>query len=315
MSIKTNILLETGTNELEIVEFIINFEEGGVARSQSFAINVAKVREIIKLPDLTKMPRMPQSLKGVFNLRGQIISAFDLRHFLYNQPNNELTAKLIISEFNKIKVGFIVNDVRRIHRISWKEIVSPDTLHDFDPEYSTTVGLIRIEDRQVLMLDVEKILAEIDPASAIDNTQSSITFTDKPIVLTVEDSVVIRKMITDRLNKAGFEIISKNDGEEAWKFLQDIETRVSAGEPIDKIINLVITDIEMPRMDGYTLTRNIKNSTVLSLLPVIIFSSIVSQDILHKGTSVGADAQLTKPQIGELLETIRTIMNNKHEKK
>lgn len=311
MASNNNILLETGTNELEIVEFILKYEDRNSNMiTQSFGINVAKVREIIRMPQLTKMPSQPETIYGVFNLRGSIIPALDLCKYLYQFGNSTMNNKMIIAEFNKLKVGFIVNDVQRIHRISWNDIVSPENMHDFDSDKSSIVGIItNSENRHILMLDVEKIVADIDPSSAIDMTQKTIKFDSKPIAITAEDSTTIRKMISDRLNSAGFEIQSFKNGLQAWEYLQDISQRVAKGESLQKLANVIITDIEMPIMDGYSLTKNIKSDPVLSHLPVVIFSSIISEDVLHKGKSVGADAQLTKPQITELLDVVRILID------
>jgi two-component system chemotaxis response regulator CheV len=309
MSVKTNILLESGTNELEIVEFIIGFNDrAGRPKKQSYGVNVAKVREIIRMPDLTYMPSLPDMVCGVFNLRGHVIPAVDLGKFLYGIEEDFDKKKMLIAEFNKVQVGFIVEDVQRIHRISWKQIMSPDTMEEFNPEKSTVVGLINFEDRHILMLDVEKIVADIDPASAMDASNQEKFFDHKPIAVTAEDSSLIRKLITERLKKAGFEIISFRDGESAWNKMREISQSVANGANLEDLVNVVITDIEMPGMDGYTLTKHIKNDDKLKKLPVVIFSSIVSDDILHKGQSVGADAQMTKPQIGELLDVVRTLI-------
>ncbi len=309
MSVNTNILLESGTNELEIVEFILGFNDRvGRSKKQSFGVNVAKVREIIRMPELTYMPSLPEMVCGVFNLRGHVIPAVDLSKFLYGIDEDFDNKKMIIAEFNKIQVGFIVEDVQRIHRISWDQIMSPDTMEEFNPEKSTVVGLVNFEDRHILMLDVEKIVADIDPASAMDSSEQDQLFEHKPIAITAEDSSLIRKLITERLKKAGFEIISFRDGQSAWKKMSEISTAVAEGTPLNELVNVVITDIEMPGMDGYTLTKYIKTDDKLKNLPVVIFSSIVSDDILHKGKSVGADAQMTKPQIGELLDVVRVLI-------
>ncbi len=309
MSVSTNILLESGTNELEIVEFILGYKDrAGRQKQQSYGVNVAKVREIIRMPNLTQMPSLPDMICGVFNLRGHVIPAVDLAKFLYGIEEDFDKKKMIIAEFNKVQVGFIVDDVQRIHRISWKQIMSPDTMEEFNPEKSTVVGLINFEDRHILMLDVEKIVADIDPASAMDSSNQEKFFDHKPIAITAEDSALIRKLITERLKKAGFEIVSFRDGESAWNKMQEISSQVANGARLDDLVNVVITDIEMPGMDGYTLTKFIKSDDKLKKLPVVIFSSIVSDDILHKGKSVGADAQMTKPQIGELLDVVRTLI-------
>ena len=309
MGMETNILLESGTNELEIVEFRLNsINSQGLATVQSFGINVAKVREIVRMPQITKLPNLPPSVLGLFTLRNKLIPALDLNNYLFRQPNNAENRKMIIAEFNKMACGFIVNDVHRIHRISWAQIEAPDTLNELNSSDSTVVGIIKFEDRNVLMIDIEKIIADIDPNSAIDGVIEILTVTGKPIAVTAEDSATIRKMITDKLNLAGFEIVSFNDGEAAWNYLNELSKTCKNINELHNKVNVIITDIEMPKMDGYTLTKNIKGDSLLSQIPVVIFSSIVSQDVLHKGKSVGADAQLTKPQIGILIETIRELL-------
>lgn len=309
MGMETNILLESGTNELEIVEFRLNsINSQGLATVQSFGINVAKVREIVRMPQITKLPNLPPSVLGLFTLRNKLIPALDLNNYLFRQPNNAENRKMIIAEFNKMACGFIVNDVHRIHRISWAQIEAPDTLNELNSSDSTVVGIIKFEDRNVLMIDIEKIIADIDPNSAIDGVIEIPTVTGKPIAVTAEDSATIRKMITDKLNLAGFEIVSFNDGEAAWNYLNELSKTCKNINELHNKVNVIITDIEMPKMDGYTLTKSIKGDSLLSQIPVVIFSSIVSQDVLHKGKSVGADAQLTKPQIGILIETIRELL-------
>ncbi|MDQ1267161.1 MAG: two-component system, chemotaxis family, chemotaxis protein CheV, partial [Bacteroidota bacterium] len=237
MAAKTNILLETGTNELEVVEFILNFKDRqGTTASQSFGINVAKVREIIRMPALTKLPKLHDVVCGIFNLRGHIIPSIDLCKYLYQSSEIDSGNKMIITEFNKIRAGFIVNDVHRIHRISWSDITTPEMIHDLDPEKSCIVGLIKFEGRNILMLDVEKIVADIDPASAIDKSSIPVHFKDKPIAFTAEDSPTIRRMISDRLNSAGFEIVSFKDGLEAWERMQEISSLISGGDNYKKYL-------------------------------------------------------------------------------
>lgn len=311
MATNTNILLESGTNELEVVEFIIKYhDEADIEHQQSFGINVAKVREIIRMPKLTKLPNLPDMVYGVFSLRGSIIPALDLGKYLYDYKNPLKAQKMIIAEFNKLRIGLIVNDVQRIHRISWANIISPDTMQDFDSDKSSIVGIINNGDKNILMLDIEKIVADIDPLSAIDNSKGKEVFKTKPKAITAEDSVTIRRMITERLKLAGFEIESYNNGNDAWVRLNEISKTVAKGEKLSDYCDIVITDIEMPEMDGYSLTKNIKSDSNLAGLPVVIFSSIISEDVLHKGRSVGANAQLSKPQIGELLDTVRILIGD-----
>ena len=311
---KTNILLETGTNEFEVVEFEVDYiKSNGAKVKQSFGVNVAKVREIIRMPPLTKMPNLPDVVCGVFRLRGDIYPAVDLCKFLYNQEIVNKTVKMIIAEFNNLKVGFIVNGVKRIHRITWSQIVSADSMQEFSTDSSTSIiGLFQLESHNVLMLDVEKIVADISPNSAIDDGEKEFEAVENdPIVVTAEDSAVIRRMISEKMNIAGFKLDSYNDGLSCWQRMQEIAKEAENGTPLESMCQIVITDIEMPGMDGYTLTKNIKMHHILKEIPVVLFSSIITSDLMHKGKSVGADAQMTKPQIGELLQVVKALIDDK----
>jgi two-component system chemotaxis response regulator CheV len=304
MAVETNILLQSGTNEFEIVEFEISYTKSGKEYHQYFGINVAKVREIIRMPKLTQLPNLPEFVYGVFNLRGSIIPALDLTNFMFGFENTFKDRKMIISEFNRVKVGLIVKDVRRIHRISWKQIVSPEVVQQWDVDQSTIVGIINMDDRQILMLDVEKIVADIDPKSALSSSFEGKLFDNKPKVVIAEDSMMINKMITNKLNESGMDVKSFKDGESAWNYIDEMVNDTENEVQLD----LVITDIEMPKMDGYSLTKKIKSNERLKKVPVLIFSSIISKDILHKGESVGADAQLSKPDLDELINISRDLL-------
>ncbi len=310
MAKHTNILLESGTNELEVIEFVIEYpDHDGTFISQSFGINVAKVREIIKMPELTALPNMPASTVGIFNLRGYIVPVIDLGNWLYQFENITPERKLIVAEFNNMRLGFVVNDVRRIYRFSWKQVESPDALTDFGADNTSIIGIIKSEDKNILMVDVEKIIAEINPQLGLEQVADvhhldGVNYT----ILMAEDSPTIRKMIQDRLKVASYNVVSCHDGLTAWETLSSYADRAKQGEDLKKMVNLVITDIEMPQLDGHALTKNIKSHPVLSSLPVIIFSSLVSDDLFHKGEAVGADAQLTKPKISLLLDTVLDLM-------
>lgn len=309
MAESTNILLKTGTNELELIEFILHHDgRGDEVVSQSYGINVTKVREILRMPQLTILPNLPETVCGIFEIRGEIIPAIDLQKALYKKQNTEEDRKMIVSEFNKMKIGFIVSDVNRIHRLSWNDIQSPETMQDFNhAKDSSVVGFIEHEKGQILMLDVEKIVADIDPTSAIGGGENTKGFKKQLKVLTIDDSAVVRKMIHSRLAKAGFEILEFNDGFAAFEKMQEIADAVKSGDKVEQHVDVVVSDIEMPKMDGYSFTKNVRQISEFDRLPIILFSSMINNDILHKGQSVGATAQLSKPQIGELLETIRRI--------
>ncbi len=216
-------MLETGTNELEIVEFNLSYKDKqGIEKSQSYGVNVSKVREIIRMPKITEIPNMPNSIKGVFVLRERIIPAIDLCSYLYGQSDLTNESKMIITEFNKLQTGLIVSNVSRIHRMSWNKIINPDIVQDYDPEKNSIVGIIQLNESQILMLDVEKIIADIEPNSAIDSGGKDLAFSKEIKAITAEDSAIVRKMIESRLKAAGMKQESFHNGLDAWKRLQEI---------------------------------------------------------------------------------------------
>jgi two-component system chemotaxis response regulator CheV len=296
----------------EIIEFTIDYpDKNGQLKKQYFGISVAKILSIIEIPRLTRLPNMHSSIYGVFRLRESIIPALDLSKNLYGVKNQGASQKMIITDFNKMKLGLIVNEVKSIHHVKWSDIDTPDSLNDIDHQQSSFVGVLKFDDRNLLMLDLEKIIFDIDPSKAIANIGDQKRIVDwNPIAVTADDSSTIRKLIGDRLTKAGFVIKSFNDGEQAWNYLQEIATTTENGKKTSDFVNIVITDIEMPKLNGYALTERIKKDPQLGKIPVIIFSSIISPENMQKGINAGADAQLTKPQIGELIETITSLIRN-----
>ena len=309
MGMETNILLESGTNELEIVEFRLNsVNSQGLATVQSFGINVAKVREIVRMPQITKLPNLPPSVLGLFTLRNKLIPALDLNNYLFRQPNNAENRKMIIAEFNKMACGFIVNDVHRIHRISWAQIEAPDTLNELNSSDSTVVGIIKFEDRNVLMIDIEKIIADIDPNSAIDGVIEIPTVVGKPIAVTAEDSATIRKMITDKLNLAGFEIVSFNDGEAAWNYLNELSKTCKNINELHNKVNVIITDIEMPKMDGLEFIKSVRTEDKFKNLPVIALTSLDDEEHRQIALAAGFDYYEIKLKEQELMKTVKKIL-------
>lgn len=307
---QTNILLESGTNELEVIVFTIDVEKAGKKTTNYYGINASKVREIIRIPEITGIPNQSTYMKGLFKLRNKVIPVVDLIEFLFNRKSDYKKCKMIITEFNKMQIGFIVDNVLRINRFSWKDVDAPDLINNFDSNSSVVTGIIRAEDRNILMVDFEKIIADINPRLGIEEHVKASDFSGKDFtIVTAEDSATIRKMILDRLKIDKYNTVSFNNGQETWKHLSSVaEKHKNEDKDIFNSINLIITDIEMPQMDGLALTKKIKEHEILYKVPVIIFSSLVSEDLMHKGKSVGADAQLTKPKIGILLDTIKKLL-------
>ncbi len=297
----TNILLESGTGEVEVIEFIVD--------GNHYAINVVKVKEVIQMPKngLTKLPDPKPEIAGLILCRDEIITLVDLKYIITKKITRNVGDKIIICEFNKIKVSFNIDDVVGVHRIKWSEIRKPDDLS----ENSLAVGNILLDGKVLIMLDFEKIVTDICPSSGISEDRLvEVEYKDRSAVKLVlaDDSALIRRLLKDTLTKAGFKNLRIfDDGKQALDFLKGLAE--DKGEDFNKYAQILITDIEMPQMDGLTLTRKIKEDLVLNKLPVVIFSSLITEELRHKGESVKADAQLSKPEINELVDTIDKLLN------
>jgi two-component system, chemotaxis family, chemotaxis protein CheV len=289
-----NILLESGTGEVEILEFVIN--------DKFYAINVIKVKEVIESGKITKMPETHPAIDGLILCRGEIITLIDLKYILEKQKNTDIKSKTIICEFNKLKVAFKIDNIVGVHRIGWDRITKPDDVS----VNSLVIGNILIGEKIILMLDFEKIVTDINPATGISEDKIvNVEYKDRTHVriALADDSALIRKLLKETLTKAGYSNLRIfDDGKQALDYLENIaETK---GERFRDEVQVLVTDIEMPQMDGHTLTRKIKEHNILRKLPVIIFSSLITGELRHKGESVGADAQLSKPEINELVAVI-----------
>lgn len=307
---QTNILLESGTNELEIVEFYIN-EPGYQGH---YGVNVAKVVEIIRTQPVTAMPQMRHpSVMGAFSHRdGKVIPLVDLAKYLDKESLPAGEPKIIVTEFNKIVTGFQVSGVNRIHRLSWNDVEEPGQFLQNMSRNSVT-GVVRLEGKVVFLLDMEKIVADIDPDLAIklDDLSEELLEKDRTYtILHADDSGNVRSLVKRLLEENGrFRILQCTNGEDAWQMLANIKRKAAeGGPPVWSEVQAVISDIEMPRMDGLTLCRKIKEDPELRILPVALFSSIVSQSLEHKGQSVGANAQFAKPDLRTLSEKVLRLI-------
>lgn len=296
-----NILLESGTGELEIIEFVAN--------GNHYVINVVKVKEVIAMPKdgLTTLPDPKPEIAGLILCRDEILTLVDLKYILSKKHTKELGDKVIVCEFNKIKVSFNIDDIVGVHRIKWSEIRKPDDLS----ENSLAVGNILLNGKVLIMLDFEKIVTDICPSVGISEDRLfEVNYKDRSDIKVVlaDDSALIRKLLKETLTKAGFKNLRIfDDGQQALDFLKGLAEK--HGDQFKKYVEILITDIEMPQLDGLTLTRKIKEDEILRKLPVIIFSSLITQELKHKGESVKADAQLSKPEVSQLVDTIDKLLS------
>ncbi|MBY0120893.1 chemotaxis protein [Bacillus sp. S/N-304-OC-R1] len=293
MEHKKGILLESGTNELEIVEFGIG--------SNKFGINVIKVKEIINPVPVIQVPHAHKNVEGIIELRGEVLPVVNVAAALgFSASSNPQNDKFIVAEFNKQKIVFHVHSVTQIHRISWDQIEKPSEMYQ-GPE-SQIIGVIKLNGEMILLLDFEKIVVEINPETGINIQQvqklGKRERSAKRLVV-AEDSPLLRKLLHDTLKEAGFQYIEFfENGRDALNYLEGL---AQSGKNIADEVQLIVTDIEMPQMDGHHLTKRIKSNSEFSKIPVIIFSSLITDDLRHKGQMVGADAQVSKPEIAELV--------------
>jgi two-component system, chemotaxis family, chemotaxis protein CheV len=293
MESNNGILLESGTNELEIVEFTV----GG----NQFGINVIKVKEIINPLPVVQIPRSHKNVEGIIELRGEVLPVINVAETLgLAAGGSQETDKYIVAEFNQQKVVFHVQNVTQIHRISWDKIEKPSEL--YQGAESQIIGVVKINGGMVLLLDFERIVVDINPESGI-NVQMVQKLGERERstkkLIVAEDSPLLRKLLHDTLAEAGFQYVEFfENGRDVLEYLQKLEDE---GRNLKEEVQLVITDIEMPQMDGHHLTKRIKSSQSFGELPVIIFSSLITNDLRHKGQMVGADAQVSKPEIAELV--------------
>lgn len=298
---KKEILLETGTNELEILEFCIDELVDGKPVRSHFGVNVAKVMQVIESPDLEPPESAPhECYLGTIPLRGHILPVVDLAIWLGMDRQPGRDDVVIVTEFSQSVTGFLVSGVTQIHRVGWQEVIPPQgLLGSLDAD--TIIGLVDIEDHFIQLLDLEHILSDLEPSEAIEAWTLDVHAEGAPKALIADDSATIRAMLKNNLEAANFVTRVVNTGEAALEELQSIREKAAAeGKPITDFVDIVISDIEMPRMDGFTLTKNIKEDGVLSGLPVILYSSIITDELRHKGDSVKADAQISKPDMDQM---------------
>ncbi len=298
----TKILLENGTNELEVLEFTL----GGY----SYGINVAKIREIIPYQPVTPVPNSHPSIEGIFMPRDTMITAIDLTNCL-GRGESEQSGLFIITNFNQLDIAFHVEAVLGIHRVSWRNIIKPDITIS-TPDESVATGIIKQNGKLIIVLDFEKIVSDINPETGLKVSEISSmgnrARSNVPILI-AEDSILLNKLIVDSLKAAGYDnLIHTENGQKAY----DIICQCKEEGSLKEHVRCIITDIEMPEMDGHRLTKLVKEDDETKDIPVIIFSSLVNEDMKRKGSALGADAQLSKPEIGRLVKIVDELVAERH---
>ncbi len=302
--VETGILLEAGTNEAEVLVFRV--------RGKRFGVNVAKVREVIPIEQVTEMPMAHPAVDGLVDIRASVVPLVNLERYLFKSvanPENAAKESLMLLEFNNRQTAFRVEGIERIFRVSWKDTLPAPQLGE---EASPVTAILRQKQGLVPLLDFESIVDMIGigcghaPIDNMPNVESKLR-AHMPIVF-ADDSRLICEMIKDALIKAGFTSLKGfADGKEAWDYLEPL-TEDTTPEEFRKKVACVITDVEMPRMDGLSFTKAIRQNPIMSDIPVIVFSSIATKDNDKKRKQVGATSQVAKPDYEKLVETVAEVL-------
>lgn len=304
-----------GTNKLEILMFSLG-KDVRTGREETFGINVFKVREVMRVPEITHAPDVPPAVEGMVSLRGSMIPVINLAKFCSIEPETPPEI-LIITEYNRFTQAVLVHSVESILRLEWTQVkVPPPMMANRMGGLITAVTQLS-DQRIVMILDVEKVLADTadfgnDPAmyEGIEVLESDAT------ILFADDSAVARKQIQTTLDKAGLRHMSAKNGKEAWHMLDDMANRAKRNNvPVTDYIAAVLTDVEMPEMDGYVLTKRIKNDPRFSEVPVVMHSSLSAEANKAIGHAVGADVYVSKFDPTELVGVFRQIVEKYEEKK
>ena len=296
---KKGILLETGTNEFEIVEFSIG--------QVNYGINVAKVREVITRTPVTNMPQAHPYIDGLFTLRGKAIPLVNLPRCLNVETNAE-PKNIIVTEINNYNIGFLVENVSRIHRISWKDMEPAPEVGD----QSRVVGIIKMEDRIVLLLDFETIIAEINPEinaklTTYEDANEDVRSKRSDVhVVVAEDSPMLRDLLVTTLHESGYRYVRDfGNGQDAWEYLQGLAQK---GGQISSHVGIIVSDVEMPKMDGHRLLKLVRADERLGEVPLVLFSSLISDEMRIKGEQLGASGQIAKPEINQLIGLLDNLV-------
>lgn len=300
MNANAEILLESGTNELAILEFTI--------QGNLYGINVAKVKEIMKYCPVNPMQKSNPFIEGVFKPRDEVITVVNLARYLGLGDSDHLESDVfIITNFSQESYAFHVHEVVGISRVSWNNLQKPDEIIYGGTEGIAT-AIAEYDGRLITILDFEKIVTEINPESGIhlsDVEKLGARTTNNSPILCVEDSMLLSRMVLEGLKKSGYTNVRRvRNGQEALDYMNEIR---EAGKSVTDNIAVVITDIEMPVMDGHRLTKLMHEDEELKEIPVVIFSSLINEQLLAVGKQLGAVAQFSKPELFELIQFVDTI--------
>lgn len=278
-----------------------------VSGSRKYAINVAKVREIVGYETLTQVPRAHPYIEGVFMPRGELISVLNMRRVL-RQGEAEQRGNIIIANFSTRTIAFHVDSVDGIFMTTWRDIMQPSKALG-EGDNGMTTGIVKRNNDLIVILDFEKILSDINPAMELQMLDEAKMGKRERIdvpILVVEDSALLNKLIVEALGKAGYTNITHTaNGQEAWKLIKGWREEGK----LEEHVQCMITDLEMPQMDGHSLIRLMKEDFMTQTIKIIIFSSMINDVERAKGDKLGVDVQLSKPEINLLVEKLDQLLD------
>ena len=303
--------LKVGSNEMELVDFrILKQEDDGSVYEGIYGINVSKVREIIRVPDLTELPGTPEFIEGIFDLRDVVIPVVNLARWMgvVEPEKAKQNARIIITEFNNVLIGFVVHEARRIRRISWSEI-EPATFVSGTGSLDANkiTGVTKIEgDNVLLILDLESVVQDLglyEPDT--DNVPQEIA-TFSGLALILDDSSTARKIVKEALIKMGFKVVEAMDGEDGLQKLNGLYD--TYGDTLTENLKIIISDVEMPKMDGFHFAANVKEDNRFSNIPIVFNSSISDHFSEGRGVEAGGEAYLVKFQASSFYDEVARVV-------
>jgi two-component system chemotaxis response regulator CheV len=310
----TDNTLKVGSNEMELVDFRIFKREGSEVYEGIYGVNVAKVREIIKMPKLTELPGVPEFIEGIFDLRGIVIPVVNLARWMgVDEPEeNAKSTRVIITEFNNILIGFVVHEAKRIRRINWNDIEPASFAGGGSTgalDQSKITGVTRIEDDAVLLiLDLETVVQDLGLYQPVSSGEVPHESEFSGLVLLLDDSHTARKIVKDALEKMGFRVVEANDGQEGLERLEDLYNMHP--DDIQDHLKLIVSDVEMPRMDGFHFAAKVKADGRFSNIPIVFNSSISDHFSENRGMEAGGEAYLVKFDANSFFDEVARVVRS-----
>ncbi|MDD7514629.1 MAG: chemotaxis protein [Campylobacter lanienae] len=308
-------ILKTGSNEMELVDFRILKQGKDAIYEGIYGVNVAKVKEIIKMPNLTELPGVPDYIEGIFDLRGVVIPVINLAKWMQIEEPKEaiLKPRVIIAEFSNIFIGFIVHEAKRIRRINWKDIEPANFAGSSGTgtlDRSKITGVTRIENDDVLLiLDLESIVEELGIYQPKMEVEVSEIHKFSGVALILDDSLTARRLVNEALTKMGLRVVEAKDGVEGLEKLNDLYAMYK--EDLEDNLRVIISDVEMPQMDGFHFAANVKDDKRFANIPIIFNSSLSNEFSEIHGKDAGGDAFLTKFNATEFYAAVSKVIESR----